>query len=111
MQQGHGNDPINDLKVNLKYETVTKQTSAAYEDFVHVYITERYNTSSAQNTTEIDAIRHQLLLLRSTVKHSNRVSNIDKISLTGLISKYATRLYTVHRINSASKIPDIRDFC
>ena len=70
---------------------------------------ERYNASRAQNMTEIEAIRQQLLL-HSTVKHSNRVSNIDKTSLTGLISKYVTRLYTVHRINSASKMPDIRDF-
>ena len=71
---------------------------------------DRYNTSRAQHTAEIDATRQQLILLRSSVKHSHRVSNIDKISLTGLISKYVTRLYNVHRISSASRIPDIREF-
>ena len=43
-QQGHGgqyaNDPIDDMKVNLKYETVEKPNSSVYEDFVYVYITE-----------------------------------------------------------------------
>ena len=71
---------------------------------------EQYNNNRAQHTTEIDAIRQQLIHLRSTIKHSNRVSNIDKISITALISKYVTRLYNVHRLNSTSKIPDIRDF-
>ena len=71
---------------------------------------EQYNNSCAQNTTEIETVRQQLILLRSTVKHSSRVSNIDKISITALISKYVTRMYNVHRLNSISNIPDIRDF-
>jgi hypothetical protein len=71
---------------------------------------EQYNNSSAQNTTEIETVRQQLILLRSTVKHSSRVGNIDKISITALISKYVTRMYNVHRLNSISNIPDIRDF-
>ena len=43
-QQGHGgqyaNDPIDDCKVNLRYEKVEKPNSTVYEDYVHVYITE-----------------------------------------------------------------------
>ena len=70
---------------------------------------ERYNTSRAQNMFKIDTIRRQLLPLRSTVKQSASVGNIDKISLTNLISKYAMRLYTVHRINSAANTSDIRN--
>ena len=36
----YANDPIDDMKVNLKYETVAKPNSSTYEDFVHVYIAE-----------------------------------------------------------------------
>ena len=36
----YANDPIDDMKVNLKYETVAKPNSSAYEDFVHLYIAE-----------------------------------------------------------------------
>ena len=36
----YANDPIDDMKVNLKYETVAKPNTSAYEDFVHVYIAE-----------------------------------------------------------------------
>ena len=36
----YANDPIDDMKVNLKYETVAKLNTSAYEDFVHVYIAE-----------------------------------------------------------------------
>ena len=43
---------------------------------------EQYNNSYTQNMTEIETIRQQLILLRSTVKHSNRISNIDKIFTT-----------------------------
>ena len=43
-QKGHGgmyaNDPIDDLRINLKYEVVQKANTSAYEDFVHIYITE-----------------------------------------------------------------------
>jgi hypothetical protein len=70
---------------------------------------ERYNVNRTQNS-EIDNIRRQLLILRSTVKHSTSVSNIDKISFTNLISRYAMRLYTTHRINSAASTSDIRTF-
>jgi hypothetical protein len=63
---------------------------------------EQYNNSSAHNTTEIETVRQKLILLRSTVKHSSRVGNIDKISITALISKYVTRLYNVHRLMSCS---------
>lgn len=73
-------------------------------------LSEQYNNSRTQNSSEIDNIRQQLILLRSTVKHSNRVSNVDKIFLTGLISKYVTRLYNVHRITPTSKVVDIREF-
>ncbi len=36
----YANDPIDDMKVNLKYETVNKPNSSVYEDFVYLYITE-----------------------------------------------------------------------
>ena len=48
-QKGHGgtlaNDPIDDIKVNAKYEVVMKPQFSSnaisiYEDFVHLYITE-----------------------------------------------------------------------
>ncbi len=43
-QQGHGgmlaNDPVNDMMVNLRYETVCCKNSSVYEDFVYVYVTE-----------------------------------------------------------------------
>ena len=71
---------------------------------------DQYNANRAQNTSEIDTIRRQLLILRSKVKYSNSVSNIDKVSLTNLISRYSTRLYTALRINSAATTPDIRIF-
>lgn len=42
-QKGHGgyvaNDPIDDTKVNVKYEVVRRENSNMYEDFVHLYIT------------------------------------------------------------------------
>ncbi len=38
-QKGHGgylaNDPIDDTKVNVKYEVVRRENSSVYEDFVH----------------------------------------------------------------------------
>jgi len=36
----YANDPIDDMKVNLKYEIVYKPNSSVFEDFVHLYITE-----------------------------------------------------------------------
>jgi len=39
---GHGgmyaNDPIDDMRANLKYETVNKPNCSVYEDFVNLYI-------------------------------------------------------------------------
>jgi hypothetical protein len=71
---------------------------------------DRYNTNRAQNMSETDSIRRQLLILRSKVKYSNSVSNIDKVSLTNLISRYAMRLYTALRIHPAATTSDIRIF-
>ena len=43
-QTGHvgmyANDPMDDRKVNMKYEIVTKTNSSVFEDFVYLYIPE-----------------------------------------------------------------------
>ena len=36
----YANDPMNDMKVNMKYEIVTKTNSSLFEDFVYLYIPE-----------------------------------------------------------------------
>ena len=36
----YANDPIDDMKVNMKYEIVTKPNSSVFEDFVYLYIAE-----------------------------------------------------------------------
>ena len=50
-QDGYGgafaNDPIDDMKVNLKYEVVRVVNSSIYEDFINLFIPE-----SAWDTTE-----------------------------------------------------------
>ena len=97
----------------IKYSNVIVTTDAEtilqFQRELHS-LCDRYNTNRAQNMSEIDTIRRQLLTLRSKVKYSNSVSNIDKVSLTNLISRYSTRLYTALRINSAATTPDIRIF-
>ncbi len=36
----YANDPMDDMKVNMKYEIVTKTNSSVFEDFVYLYIPE-----------------------------------------------------------------------
>ena len=55
-QKGHGgllaNDPIDDTKVNLKYETVLKADGITYEDFIYLYIPES-SWESTENGDEL----------------------------------------------------------